>query len=345
MDLAQLETFLAIVDERSFSRAAGRLHRTQSAVSQSVRRLEDDLGERLFERGRRDGTLTAAGEVLRGYAERLLRLRGEATSAVEQLRSLQRGRLLMAANEYTSHLLLPVLSKFRRTSPQVEVVVQRSLASRIPEQILDRTVELGVLSFQPEQEGLTSITVYDDDVTLVVGQHHPLAKAGSVPVRELGTENFIGHAVASPLRRDVTALFERLKTPLHMGVQLPSLEAVKQMVAHGEGVAILPGLAIWQDLIRGDLVRVHVPELDWKRRIWVVHRRSGTLSHAAAAILRTMQKLAEDGGAPYRFTPQSSQEPTSGKAGNRRAAALPAAATVKKERRTHARGRSSAAGK
>ena len=305
MDMAQLETFLAIVEERGFSRAAVRLHRTQPAVSQTIRKLEEELGERLFERGSRDGTLTAAGEVLRGYAERLLRLRGEAASAVEELRSLERGRLLVAANEYTSHLLLPVLALYRQSSPQITIVVQRSLASRIPEQVLERSVELGVLSFLPEQEGLSATAVYEDDVALVVDPSHPLASSSSVSVRDLGAQNFIGHAVASPVRREITALFARLKTPLHMGVQLPSLEAIKRFVALGAGVAILPGLAVLQEVARGELVRVPVPELEWKRRLWIVHRRQGTLSHAASAFLRTLRILAEEQGLPHTFTPES----------------------------------------
>ena len=135
MDLSQLETFLAVVEERGFSRAAARLHRTQPAVSQVVRKLEEEIGDLLFERSARDGTLTAAGELLRDYAERLLKLRGEAASALEELRSLDRGRLHLAANEYTCLYLLPVLDEFRRLCPQISVLVQRALASRIPEQI------------------------------------------------------------------------------------------------------------------------------------------------------------------------------------------------------------------
>ncbi len=307
MEFSQLETFLAIVAEHGFSRAAVRLHRTQPAVSQTIRKLEEELGERLFEQGTRDGTLTAAGMVLQGYAERLVRLRGEAASALEELRTLERGRLLIAANEYTSHLLLPVLAAYRQSSPQVHIVVQRAFASRIPEQVLDRSVELGMLSFLPQQGELSAVAVYDDEVALIVGRRHPLAQVGEISVRDLGVQNFIGHAVPSPLRREVTELFARLKTPLHMGVQLPSLEAVKRFVALGAGVAILPALAVVQEVARGELIRVQVPELNWTRRLWVVYRRAGTISHAGASFLRLLQSLAAGSGSPYLFQ----QEPES----------------------------------
>src|ERR1700728_1539978 len=123
LDLVQMETFLAVAEERSFSRAAARLHRTQPAVSQAIAKLEGELGEPLFERASRDGTLTDAGEVLREYAERLLSLRNEGASALEEVRSLERGRLTLAANEYTCLYLLPVLDEFRRQCPQISIMV------------------------------------------------------------------------------------------------------------------------------------------------------------------------------------------------------------------------------
>ncbi len=301
MELSQLETFMAVIEERGFSRAAHRLHRTQPAVSQSLRRLEEEVGEKLFERYARDGTLTAAGEVLRSYAERLLQLRGEAAAAVGELRSLARGRLTVAANEYTSHFLLPCLEAYRLACPQISIFVQRALASRIPDEILQRSVELGVLSFQPEQEALEAVCVYEDHVAFVVDRKHPLARQQSVSVTELGAQNFIGHSVPSPLRRQITELFEQQKTPLHTGVQLPSLEAIKRFVAMGAGVAILPGLTVQQEVARGDLVQVRVPELDGRRRLWLVYRRQSALSHAARALLKVLETRAEELGSPYLF--------------------------------------------
>ena len=109
MELNQLETFLAVAEERSFSRAAVRLHRTQPAVSQVIRKLEASVGETLFDRAARDGSLTAAGVLLREYALRLLALRREAASALDELKSLERGRLQLAANEYTCMYLLPAI--------------------------------------------------------------------------------------------------------------------------------------------------------------------------------------------------------------------------------------------
>jgi DNA-binding transcriptional LysR family regulator len=308
MDLSQLETFLAVIEEGGFSRAGRRLHRTQPAVSHTIRRLEDEIGEPLFERVSREGTLTAAGELLREYAERLLKLRGEAANALEELRSLERGRLHLAANEYTCLYLLPVLDRFRHQCPHISVMVQRTLASRIPEHILGRTVELGIVTFPPEDPQLKSIGVYTDSVVFVVNPRHPFARQKKVALRDLGAENFIAHNVVSPLRRRVIALFEQHKTPLHMNVELPSLEAIKRFVAMGNGVALVPGLTVQDELARGELVQVQVPELRIDRQLLLIHRRNATLSHAAQAFLKCIKVIAAERGAPFSFRRHSREE-------------------------------------
>lgn len=301
MDISQLETFLAVIEERGFSRAALRLRRTQPAVSHTIRRLEDEIGEPLFERTSREGTLTAAGELLREYAERLLKLRGEASSALEQLRSLERGRLNLAANEYTCLYLLPVLDRFRRECPHIGVMVQRALASKIPEQVTGRTVELGIVTFPPEDPQLRPIGVYNDSVVFIVSPQHPFARQRKAALRDLGAESFIAHNVVSPLRRRVIALFEQHKTPLRIDMELPSLEAIKRFVAMGNGVALVPGLTVRDELARGELVQVQVPELRIERQLLLIHRRNAMLSHAAQAFLKCVKAIAAERGAPFAF--------------------------------------------
>jgi DNA-binding transcriptional LysR family regulator len=311
MDLYQLETFLAVIEEKGFSRGAVRMRRTQPAISHAIRKLEEEVGEPLFERSSRDGTLTASGRLLRGYAERLLRLREETITALDELRSLERGRLTIAANEYTCLWLLPVLDAFRSEYPQIDVTVQRSLASEIPDQLLERATEFGILSFRPDDARLHAIAVYSDSVAFVVDPRHHLARRKQVSLRELGTENFIAHTVASPLRQRVVETFARNHTPLNMGVELPSLEAIKRFVARGKGVALVPGLTVQPELARGELVQVAVPELKIARRLWLVQRARGTVSHAGAAFLEIVRRMAADRGHPFAF--RTEQPPVRGR--------------------------------
>jgi DNA-binding transcriptional LysR family regulator len=304
MDLQQLETFLAVVEERSFSRAAQRMLRTQPAVSQVIRKLEDELGEPLFERASRDGSLTAAGEVLRSYAERMVGLRQEAASAVRELKTLERGQLNLAANEYTTLYLLPLLDRFRHISPHISLAVQRSLASRIPDELVARRAELGVLSFRPDPGQFRSVQVYSDPVAFVVHAGHPLAGRRRVHLHELGAQNFVAHNVPSPLRRQIIATFAEHKTPLNIGVELPSLEAVKRFVSMGNGVAFLPELAAEREIGQGELVKVAIAEVKLERHLRLVYRRVAVLSHSAMAFLQAVRAFSTERGKPYLYKPE-----------------------------------------
>jgi DNA-binding transcriptional LysR family regulator len=301
MDLFQLETFLAVAEERSFSRAAARLHRTQPAVSQVIAKLEAELGETLLERSSRDGTLTDAGELLREYAEKMLNLRSDANAALVDLRSMHTGRLNLAANEYTCLYLLPLIHAFRREHPKIKVAVQRTLASRIADEVLQHSVDLGVLSFRPEDPQVKSFMVYRDELVCVVSPGHALARAGTASIQRLGKESFVAHNVPSPLRQKVIHAFKRHRTPLQMEVELPSLEAIKRFVQCGDGVALVPKLTVEGELESGALVAVSVPEMQVERRLRLILRRQVTLSHAARAFLKLVEAHAAEHGDPFCF--------------------------------------------
>ena len=304
MELFDLETFVVVVRERSFSRAATKLHRTQPAMSQAVRRLEQSVGEPLLDRSSRDGTLTDAGRVLHEYAQKLLNLRDEARRSLVDLRETQQGRLVMAANEFTSHYLLRALHEFRRVCPMIKITVQRSLGSRIPDEVLSHAVEMGVVSYAPIDPLLRSIAVYRDELAFLVYPKHPLAKAKSVSIRQLGAESFVAHNVPSPYRAKVLQAFARHKTPLNMDVELPTIEAIKNFIAMGNGVALVPAICVEADLARGDLIRVDVRELRMECRLRIVYRKNAALSHAARAFLKVAQALAQPPGQRYLYSPE-----------------------------------------
>lgn len=301
MDLSQLEVFLAVARERRFSRAAEKLYRTQSAVSQTIHKLEVELGEPLFDRSSRDGVLTDAGRVLQEYAEKLINLRLDAHEALVELRELQKGKLSIAANEFTSLYLLPVLAEFRRLHPTIKITVRRSLGSHIPDDVLKHDVELGVLSYDPEEPQLQSVVVYLDELAFIVPPGHPLASAGEVSIRQLGAESFVAHIVTSPYRDKVIEAFQRHKTPLHMDVELPTLQAIKQFVSMGNGVALVPEISVENEIARGELVRLPVSDLHYQRKLRLIYRQESALSHAAQAFLKVAEQVAKDKGGRYRF--------------------------------------------
>jgi DNA-binding transcriptional LysR family regulator len=301
MDLAQLEVFLTVAREGRFSRAAEKLFRTQSAISQTIHKLEEELGEPLLDRSSRDGLLTDAGRVLQEYAERLLNLRNDAQEALVELRELHKGKLAIAANEFTALYLLPVLGEFRRLHPMIKIVVQRALGSQIPDDVLRHNSELGVLTYDPQEPQLCSTVVYLDELIFVVPPTHPLARAQQVSIRQLGAESFVAHIVSSPYREKVIQAFKRHKTPLHMDIELPTLQAIKRFVAMGNGVALLPEISVENELARGELVRIAVRELRLHRKLRLVYRKSASLSHAARAFLKVAETVALERKGRYRF--------------------------------------------
>jgi DNA-binding transcriptional LysR family regulator len=301
MELSQLEVFLAVARERRFSRAADKLFRTQSAVSQTIRKLEDELGEALFDRSSREGVLTDAGKVLYEYAEKLINLRTEAAESLSELRELQKGKLVIAANEFTVLYLLAVLAEFRRVHPMIKIIVERALGSHIPDDVLSYNVEFGVLSYEPQEASLNSIVVFLDELVFVVPPKHPLASAGEVSIRQLGAESFVAHIVSCPYREKVLQLFKNHKTPLHMDLELPTLQAIKQFVSMGNGVAFVPEIAVETEIARGELIRIPVRELQLKRKLRLIYRKDANLSHAARAFLKVAEAVALERKGRYRF--------------------------------------------
>jgi len=285
MTLEDLRVFAMVAAERSFSRAARKLRRTQPAVSQAIRRLEDGSGEQLIDRSSRDGTLTDAGEVLLEYATRLLRLVDEAATAVADLRDIKKGRVLVGANEAGVHAVLPLISSFQQEYPGILVEVRRIPSRQMAQEVLLRTVDFGVLTFNPPERELLSLLLGTDELVLLVKPDHPLAGRKQVTMEEVGRQTIIAHNDPSPARERVLRLYEQRHAPLNIRISLPSLDGIKRAVETGLGVALLPRRCAAGEIARGQLAEVRVPELRTPRQLRFVYRRDGDLSHAAQAFL------------------------------------------------------------
>jgi DNA-binding transcriptional LysR family regulator len=288
MELSELRVFLAVASERSFSRAAMKLHRTQPAVSQSIRRIEEALGERLFDRATKDAALTDAGRLLRGYAERLLRLQEEAEAAVLDLKDLRRGRVLIGANEASVHAVLPLIARFREEHPLVHVDVRRVPARQIGVEVAQGSLDFGVLTFQPAEAGLKWVTLGQDELVMLVHPSSPIARRRTVTLAECARQTVVAHNDPSHVRDRVLRLFEEHHIPANILISLPSLEGIKRAVAMQLGVALLPRRCAAAEIERGELVALQVPELRLRRQVRLVFRKTGERSHAAAAFLSTV---------------------------------------------------------
>jgi DNA-binding transcriptional LysR family regulator len=285
MTLEDLKVFVAVADERSFSRAARKLRRTQPAVSQAIRRLEDASGERLIDRSLRDGTLTDAGGLLLDYARRLLRLSEETVSALTDLRDTRTGRVLIGTNEGGVHAVLPLIAAYREAHPGILIDVRRVHARQLPQEVLLRTVDFGVLTFAPAERELLSVVVSTDELVLLMKPDHPLAGRAQVTMEEMGKQTVIAHNDPSPTRDRVLRMYEERQAELNIRMSLPSLDGIKRAVEMGLGVALLPRRCAQTEISRGLLVAVPVPDLRAPGQVRLVYRREGELSHAAHAFL------------------------------------------------------------
>src|SRR5229473_6893809 len=289
MDLATLRIFLAVAEERSFSRAAAKVHRTQPAVSQAVRRLEADLGEQLFDRSSKTGTLTEAGRMLQNYGQRIVRLAEETESAVRDLRDLRRGRVLIGANEAAVHTLLPLVSRFRQRYPDIAIDVRRVLARQIAVEVQQGSLDFGALTFRPAESGLLEVIVGSDELVLLVPPSHALAHRRQVAMEDVAQEPVVAHNDPSPARERVLRLFEEHHVPLRMVISLPSLDGIKRAVELKLGVAMLPRRCAITEIAGGRRVAVPVAGISRRRQLTLVCRKAHR-SHAADAFLGVAQE-------------------------------------------------------
>ncbi len=297
MEMTQLEFFLQVIAEGSFSKAADSVGRTQPAVSIAIRRLEEEIGAPLFDRSQKTPVLTPAGLAIQDYAQRILALRDQARGAVAELRELKRGLVRVGANESTSLYLLPqVILSFREKHPDVKVEIYRHVSEHLPREVLARNVDFAVLAFEPEDRDLESFCVLRDELSLILNPEHPLAGRDAVTVEELGRESFLAHNVKTASRNKVVEVFAEHHTPLNITLELATVETIKRFVQLNVGLAFVPHMCVREELERGTLATVPVKGLSYTRRLYVTHRRNATHSHAAAAFLAVLRRQAKAAG-------------------------------------------------
>ena len=265
MELSHLEVLVAVAEEE------GLLARGRAAAPDPAGREPDHPAAGGGDRPARlrpssnDATLTDAGEVLYGYARQMLNLRRDARAALQELGDLRRGKVVVAANEYTVVHLLPIVSEYRRLHPEVKIEVKRSLASEIPSELLRRDVEIGLLTYRPAQPGLAAVQVARDDLALLVAPGHRLARRTAVSIR-ISARNRSSRTTSAPrIAEQVLGTFERYQTALHIVLELPCLEAIKRLVERGLGVSLMPRRVAEAEVARGDVIALTVREMRFER--------------------------------------------------------------------------------
>jgi DNA-binding transcriptional LysR family regulator len=238
--------------------------------------------------------LTEAGETLYAYAKRLLDLRSEALSALNELNHLERGRLRVGANESVSHYLLPKLTReFHQQYPKIEIEVRQRLSTRLPEEIKQRHLDCAILSFLPHDDDFEATPVIRDELVLIASPRHRIANRPRIRICDLGAESLIAHQARSPSRDKVAEAFRRSNTSPKVAQETASLEEIKRLVAANVGVGFVPLSCAQEEIERRELAVIPVADFHHERTLWAVRRRTNAHSRAAQAFLHVIVKMAE----------------------------------------------------
>ena len=243
--------------------------------------------------------MTDAGTLLLEYADRMLNLREEIHKGMKELRGLERGQVSIGVNESSIHALLPALERYRHLHPGIRIRVQRVFSRDVPREVLNHQLDLGVISYLPEDRELAATEFYRDSLAFVVWPGHRLAKRREVDIRELGEENFVAHIVESPYRQGVVQMFARHHVPLRMGIELPTIESIKLFVEMKQGVAIIPRMCVEREVASGALCALRLKQMRIVRKLYLVFRQDRPLTAAAQELVEILQKKAPAPARPH----------------------------------------------
>lgn len=260
MEFRQLRTLLAIAETRNFTRAAGRVHLTQAAVSAQIKALETETGVPLFARVNKKVFLTEAGELLVRRAERLLNAHDEALLALKELGDAEKGRLRIGtASTMASNDQLPmILAELKRAYPKAQLAVRRATSTEIVAQILQNDLDIGLVSLPVEASDIRSEVLQRDRLVAIMQPTHALAQQRSVSPTQLAAEPLILGEQGGNTRRLIDLFFEKSGVRPEVIMELGSMTSIKRMVEHGLGLSIVPRSSVREEAKAGKLIALPV---------------------------------------------------------------------------------------
>ncbi|MBI2206483.1 MAG: LysR family transcriptional regulator [Candidatus Rokubacteria bacterium] len=296
MTLRQLEVFMAVARERSFSLAARRIHLSQPTLSEHVHELERELDTPLFVRRGRTVTLTDAGRVFEPYAARIVTTVGDARQAVAEVDGLARGSLLIGASTTPGVYVLPrIIGAFRRRYPGVDVTLKIGNSRTIEEAVRANDFDLGVVGghgLAPGEHCLAAGLV--DELVLIVPPDHPWARRRAIEPSRLATQPMLTREEGSATRQVAERALQRADVRFSIAMELDHPEAIKQAVMAGLGVAFVSIHAVRGEVATGRLRTLRVRGVAIQRHFHVIHHEARTLSASARAFMELLAPAKPD---------------------------------------------------
>ena len=294
MNVDYLKAFHKVATTRSFTKAARELFLTQSAVSQQIRSLEDQIGGRLFDRSGKRVLLTSEGEVLFAYAGRLFDLHEEIESLFGGLRTMQRGKVAIGATAVIGTYFMPAaISAYHQLYPEIEIDLRMGNSEQVLELLLEREVDIGIAGMIKKQATLDGVFLHREKLIFVCSPQSPLAARTRVTLGELDSIPFIWREKGTQTLAIVKRWFQENATDdfPHQTLSLANMEAAKRIVEEGYGVTIIPTTASQREIEAGLLKHLDVEEFDLTVDYGLFYPKGRIFSMAAEAFLDTLCKI------------------------------------------------------
>ena len=287
MDIQNLRAFLLVAETGSFSQAAERLHLTQPAVSKRVALLEEQLGTGLFDRIGRNISLTEAGSALLPHAKAVEQELHAAQQSVRDLAGEVAGQLRLATSHHIGlHRLPPVLNRFSKAFPAVQIDIEFMDSEQAYELIMQGKTELAIVTLAPAAESsIIAVPVWHDPLDFMVARDHPLAGAGAIDLAGLSRHPAILPGLNTYTGQIVKGLFDRHGLTLTVSMATNYLETIRMMASIGLGWTVLP-----RSMSDASLTTLGIEELTIERTLGLVYHRRRSLSRAAAAFIETVRE-------------------------------------------------------
>ncbi len=291
MDFYQLLYFRKVAETKSISRAAEELLITQPAVSKQIRALEEELGQKLFDRIGKKIFLTKTGEVLSFHTDRILRSVEEAKTAVRDLAEECSGELVIGTSDHISlHRLPGVLKSYRSVFPMVDLKLRCHRSETILEMVGNNLVDIGVITLPRVSANLISRIIWKDPMSLVYPKGHPLAGLAEIRLKDAAAYGMILPESGTTTRKTIDAAFARKRLIHNVTMEVAYIETIKGLVKAGLGISILPDKAVEQEVKTGELLKAKIEDAKFSRDLGVVYLKDKFLSRPAAEFLRLLGK-------------------------------------------------------
>jgi LysR family transcriptional regulator, low CO2-responsive transcriptional regulator len=292
IDSRQLRAFFSLAKHGSFTVAARELCLTQSAVSHSMRALEEDLGCRLFDRMGKKVLLTLTGEQLLPHAEKILKQMAQARAEITKLSQWGQSRLRICASTTACHYILPeVLREFQRSFPKVQIAIEPGDTIQAVELLEGKAIDCAIC-LQPEREEPFAFRpLFSDELLFLVGAEHPWAKTGHVERSEIPEQNYVLYNKGTYTFNLIERYFRAEDIALNTVIELRSMEAIKELVKLGIGISILAPWVVEKELSEGSLSAFPLGKRKLKRQWGVLHWRNPNLPLAQTQFIEICARV------------------------------------------------------